>query len=519
MNAPKILNSLTTTSCEILPMTPNSEVSPDPQKIDHFFQESVERQKNNKTVKTKMNTMTVLEQIESYFKVEFSKMTNDQLKQYITAIVRYKESLSGLDKSRLYNYIFMCMRHEKDGIETLNKADASIIFNSVAPSKLKKSGKALTITCSTCGKTGHNKSNEKFHPIVVVVKDNEDDNDSIASDDEDDGFENCEYCGYIHHYEDKCPNETTCEHYEKINEDDLDIIVIKGGATEPIPIVKIKPCVEQTPIEKPIVKDSNYDAVVSELKQVLKLDKAVGLKYIRQICMFELKDYIARRFTNVFLPHNYYGGIFVTKWVVPLHPKVRSYYTYLTEGFPLPQLNGHLKSLGQYDAQNYSGYMREPFIKDYYHRATGKTETPSKEEYEAFMNERIVYLGKGMTRRFKIRSLINEKEHLRTEFHRIPVRVCIKKLDYSKTPRDFYSPLNIKRFDNETKKTSNKGLKAIHAWSYFNDDGEEDKKSGGWEFGGIKIDDIVELCRINGFKEEKGKKYQYGDYAQFYMKL
>jgi hypothetical protein len=33
-------------------MTPNTEVSPDPQKIDHFFQESAERQKNKETVKT-----------------------------------------------------------------------------------------------------------------------------------------------------------------------------------------------------------------------------------------------------------------------------------------------------------------------------------------------------------------------------------------------------------------------------------------------------------------------------------
>ena len=33
--------------------------------------------------------------------------------------------------------------------------------------------------------------------------------------DEDDGFEDCNVCGYAHYYEDKCPNETTCEHYEK----------------------------------------------------------------------------------------------------------------------------------------------------------------------------------------------------------------------------------------------------------------------------------------------------------------
>jgi hypothetical protein len=34
---------------------------------------------------------------------------------------------------------------------------------------------------------------------------------------EDDRFEKCD-CGYIHHGEDKCPNETTCEHYERWKE-------------------------------------------------------------------------------------------------------------------------------------------------------------------------------------------------------------------------------------------------------------------------------------------------------------
>jgi len=35
-----------------------------------------------------------------------------------------------------------------------------------------------------------------------------------------DGFENCD-CGYIHHCEDKCPNETTRQHYERWKEEDL----------------------------------------------------------------------------------------------------------------------------------------------------------------------------------------------------------------------------------------------------------------------------------------------------------
>ena len=40
-------------------------------------------------------------------------------------------------------------------------------------------------------------------------------NNGLECEEDDDGFEDCNVCGYAHHYEDKCPNETTCEHYEK----------------------------------------------------------------------------------------------------------------------------------------------------------------------------------------------------------------------------------------------------------------------------------------------------------------
>jgi hypothetical protein len=38
--------------------------------------------------------------------------------------------------------------------------------------------------------------------------------------DEEDGFEDCEDCGYTHHYEDKCPIGEQCEKYEKWREED-----------------------------------------------------------------------------------------------------------------------------------------------------------------------------------------------------------------------------------------------------------------------------------------------------------
>ena len=44
----------------------------------------------------------------------------------------------------------------------------------------------------------------------------------VCGDDDDEGMEDCEYCGYTHHYEDKCPNEATAHHYEKWRVDEED---------------------------------------------------------------------------------------------------------------------------------------------------------------------------------------------------------------------------------------------------------------------------------------------------------
>lgn len=37
-------------------------------------------------------------------------------------------------------------------------------------------------------------------------------------DSDDDRLDDCRWCGYTHHYEDKCPNEATGKYYEKWRE-------------------------------------------------------------------------------------------------------------------------------------------------------------------------------------------------------------------------------------------------------------------------------------------------------------
>lgn len=44
--------------------------------------------------------------------------------------------------------------------------------------------------------------------------------ETCDKDEEEDGFEDCDDCGYTHHYEDKCPIGEQCEKYEKWREEE-----------------------------------------------------------------------------------------------------------------------------------------------------------------------------------------------------------------------------------------------------------------------------------------------------------
>ena len=64
---------------------------------------------------------------------------------------------------------------------------------------------------------------------LVFVNSKERENTEYEEEEEEeekeDIFEDCEWCGYTHPYEDKCPNEATAKHYEKWRaESDEDIV-------------------------------------------------------------------------------------------------------------------------------------------------------------------------------------------------------------------------------------------------------------------------------------------------------
>jgi hypothetical protein len=91
----------------------------------------------------------------------------------------------------------------------------------------------------------------------------------------------------------------------------------------------------------------------------------------------------------------------------------------------------------------------------------------------------------------------------------IKIRQRIKTLDYKASIIFDYSAINLKRWNKITKKTTNKGCVAVSAWSWT------DRK--GWTLDGFTAPDLKWFVKQNGFKEEKGKKYQYGDYAEWLL--
>lgn len=94
----------------------------------------------------------------------------------------------------------------------------------------------------------------------------------------------------------------------------------------------------------------------------------------------------------------------------------------------------------------------------------------------------------------------------------VPFRQLYKKFDYTGSVIHKHSVLNLKLWHPITKKTSNKGLKAVYLWKSCLDEAKNE-----WIFEGFKADSLKRVCESNGYKTTK--ETQYGDYAMWFIKL
>jgi hypothetical protein len=203
----------------------------------------------------------------------------------------------------------------------------------------------------------------------------------------------------------------------------------------------------------------------------------------------------------------YKGRVYKDVYLRRLNDKVMSYYPSVKQGSYCNR-NGRMV-LADPNAKKY--FINKYNIKNKENQITEL----SPEMDEQFITKFIYdYREYGGGFRFEEwRKEVSEKYNEEAGFV-VKVRMVYKTLDYNGLMRRYWSPSNLKYWDKNNMKTSNRGLKADTTWSYSNKD-----YRGGWTFGGITANDIENFCVRNGFKKEKGKKYQYGDYANWFLHI
>jgi hypothetical protein len=251
--------------------------------------------------------------------------------------------------------------------------------------------------------------------------------------------------------------------------------------------------------------------------RVLKELKAREFKPINwfEMVLLELKE------RNKKAPKDYYTGepkyngkMYEMRWV---------YYS-----------NLRIKNLGRFSICDYESHLKNeepivvwafdkvekkyPFQKDATH--TKWRDALRDKRLQRFLNSGGAYGCESFERRvndiLQRKIPVNEMKNVPKEnnFKMYKIRYEIGTMKYNTSRLSYYSVLNIKRWDKNTKKTSNKGLKADTTYSWTDGFGR-----GGWTFGGLDASNMEDICLKNGFKKEKGKKYQYGDYAEWYLSI
>jgi hypothetical protein len=196
------------------------------------------------------------------------------------------------------------------------------------------------------------------------------------------------------------------------------------------------------------------------------------------------------------------GKMYKYSYVFATHPRIQNYLDFIKP-------NNYRKKVYLFYSSLLTEFADHPIVKyglqKYYGRPLKEGE--STEVLENYEKREKLYNTMNQLQDYKF-----VPEDLRK--YLIKIRVSIGSMDLTLTPTPYYSLINLKYWNKTTKKTSNKGQRADHTYSWANE-----YRWGGWQFGGISADDLWAICKKNGFVEEKKKKYQYGDYAQWYLKI
>lgn len=240
-----------------------------------------------------------------------------------------------------------------------------------------------------------------------------------------------------------------------------------------------------------------HKAVIEELKS-----KEVMTIRPFSIVVLELKEKL--KTLNSYLGEPIYGGnMYEYRWVYPFNRCIMSYY----KGIKNWEWEGSGEFIKRMNLPEFDDVVTKYIL---LHNEVKDDPEKIKEYIKKYY---------GTTRFADIR---NTKYHTRgtPNIKRIKIRVVIGTMNYNGGSSFYYHPRNLKRWDKVTKKTSNAGLKADTTYSWSNEYGR-----GGWSFGGITIDTLEHLYRVNNglkpnaTKDATGKKItlKYGDYAEWYL--
>jgi len=261
-----------------------------------------------------------------------------------------------------------------------------------------------------------------------------------------------------------------------------------------------------------------------------KVIEELKSKSVKEINWFNIVLIELRQKQNSMMYHQYYGKLldyptykgemYCYKYVLPSYRGVKWYF----------KKEGAIKNNYQFCESDIMDYIKHPIV-------SYIVKTCIKEKYDWDYNYRYQTIHKikeiltqhigysketskyfDYTYQEQVYKTLNEKYNNINDIHPsikdylIKIKCKVGSMDLTKTQRHYFNPLNLKFWDKTTLKTSNKGLKADTTYSWTEEWGR-----GGWKFGGITADELEHICIINGFKKEKKKKYQYGDYANWYL--